>query len=242
MAEEHRSLSSGHIRSAAEEDRRVAGRQRRSVKVAWRLLGEQEDQLTSGEVYDLSRTGLALRLDTPLRVASILMVKLVDVHGWTGEPFLVRIKHVNPLEEGVWVAGCSLTRKFTEDEFQFLMLYTSDQVPLTPDQPKRPCGRREHRDSNRLSSEKWLSVRIKPMNLLRPEGLGRLRDRSKGGLGLVSLIAFPPGTILNVRLEQTEMAPWVQVRVKHCRPHERQWILGCQFTEKPTPSALAQFG
>lgn len=225
-------------RSSVEEDRREADRKHRRLGITWRMLGEKEHLMTPGEVHNFSKHGMACRLDAPVKSGGILVVTLDEPPAGFEEPFLLRIKHVTVHEAGGWLAGCSFTRRFTEAEFQVLLNISREPLP---ESPSWPGGMQERRAAPREEVEKWLSVRLRPVNLLRPEVTGRLKDRSKGGLGLISQAAFPAGSILDVRLEQTEISPWVQLRVVHCRSHEREWILGCQFTEMPSSDALSQF-
>jgi hypothetical protein len=181
---------------------------------------------------------MALCLDAPVRSGGILVAKLETAPAALKEPFLLRVKHVKPAIEGGWSAGCSFTRAFSDHEFQALL--DAGHEPVDPSS-KTADGRRENRLAPRASTAKMLSLRVKPVNLLRPEVVARLKDHSRGGLGLISAAAFPSGTVLNVRIEGVEASTWVQVRVKHCRACERQWLLGCQFTEVPPATVLAQF-
>ena len=86
-----------------------------------------------------------------------------------------------------YVASNGAKKACSAAEFQVL-LGISLEPP--PEGPQRPCGKRENRIAPREDMGKWLSVRIKPVNLLRPEVTGRLKDRSKGGLGLISMAAL----------------------------------------------------
>jgi hypothetical protein len=189
-------------------------------------------------VRDVSPSGLALYVNAALRPGSILLLKMENAAGWYSEPTLVRVRHVRALSTGCWLAGCSFTRKMNDEEFT---RFLNDTQPLAVGKDAPTPTAADERRSNRVDSEHWLSVRIKAVSLLRPESLGRLLDMSEGGLGLVSVSAFPAGALLEVRLEQSLSAPWVPIRVKHCRPQERKWVLGCQYVGTPTPEQLAQF-
>src|SRR5262249_13626015 len=133
-------------------ERRHVSRQRCRVPVAWRLLGDQSDLLTPGELHNLSKIGLALHLAVPVRSNSILVVKVLEKSTELEEPFLVRIKHVTEQEEGGWLVGCVFTRRFTDAEFAALLRLASAPEP---EGPQRPCGRREHRSSPRRGLERW---------------------------------------------------------------------------------------
>jgi hypothetical protein len=56
-------------------------------------------------------------------------------------------------------------------------------------------------------------------------------DYSPGGLRLHSPLPLDRGTVLYVRpADVCEEGSWIPVEVRHCRPDERGWTLGCQFT------------
>jgi hypothetical protein len=226
----------------ATADQRASGRQRRRLKISWRLLGEQDGLFSPGHLRDISRSGAAAYLDTPVKQGSILLLKLEDVPGWTSDPYLVRVRHVAALSGVSWLAGFSFTRRFTEEEFAVLLDATQHLAPAA-DLPRATNGGVEKRKTTRRGGPQWQPIRIKAVNILRPETIGRVRDHCTDGLGIVSLVAFPVGTVLNVRADQPEVsgANWVQVRVRYCRPYERQWIIGCEFTGKLLPRELAQF-
>jgi hypothetical protein len=65
-------------------------------------------------------------------------------------------------------------------------------------------------------------------------------DRSADGIGLRADECQPVGTIL--RLRPTRAETWAQVVVRHCREEKGNWILGCQFVQKPSWSLLRIFG
>src|SRR5260221_93555 len=111
--------------NSAEGDRRAAGRAKKRLRVSWRLLGEKHNCMTSGEIHNLSRTGLALHLDAPVPPASVLVVKLEEQIPGLEEPFLVRTKHVTRQKEGRWLAGCSFTRPFNEAAFAILLRFNN---------------------------------------------------------------------------------------------------------------------
>jgi hypothetical protein len=64
---------------------------------------------------------------------------------------------------------------------------------------------------------------------------GSVLDRSRGGMRLLAATAFSLGVVVRVRsMQYADVAPWVEMEVKHCRPVEGKWLLGCKFNE-PQP-------
>jgi CheY-like chemotaxis protein len=70
-----------------------------------------------------------------------------------------------------------------------------------------------------------------------PGGAGQeawLRDRSRGGMSIVVPRSVSPGALLTVRAaHRPETGAGMQVLVKHCRPEEGNWLLGCQLQGEP---------
>jgi hypothetical protein len=67
---------------------------------------------------------------------------------------------------------------------------------------------------------------------LRPLWSAEIRDVSQGGLSLLALRPFQPGTILVVHVEGEDAETFSRfvVRVVHARPHRRRgWLVGCSF-------------
>jgi PilZ domain len=106
----------------------------------------------------------------------------------------------------------------------------------------QPLSKKERRASMRRHGN---PVKVAVANPACPEQPldGLVLNRSKGGLQLSVNRAVPVGTVLGVRAsEAADELPWVQVRVRRCRQHEDQWILGCQFVETLPWSVLLLFG
>src|SRR5438552_1530247 len=109
------------LKQNADGDRRSAIRKKRRLHITWRLLGEKEDLMTPGEICNLSAVGIALSLDAPVRVGNILVVQLQETVAGFAEPFLVRIKHIQPRDEGGWLVGCSFARQVGEADLAALV-------------------------------------------------------------------------------------------------------------------------
>jgi hypothetical protein len=72
---------------------------------------------------------------------------------------------------------------------------------------------------------------------------GWVVDRSSGGLGLVLERPLPVECVINVRSANAPPeAPWVQLRVRHCRPLKGTYQVGCQFQTEQSWRVLLMFG
>jgi hypothetical protein len=72
---------------------------------------------------------------------------------------------------------------------------------------------------------------------------GSVLDRSQGGLQVASPVAFAVGAVLSVCSAQyPDVAAWVTVEVRHCRPAGNRFLLGCQFQTPPPWGTLLLFG
>jgi hypothetical protein len=72
---------------------------------------------------------------------------------------------------------------------------------------------------------------------------GSVIDRSRGGVSLRAAAGFPLGAVVRVRSMQfADIAPWVEVEVKHCRAVEGDWVLGCKFKTPQPWNILLLFG
>jgi hypothetical protein len=73
--------------------------------------------------------------------------------------------------------------------------------------------------------------------------LAHILDRSRTGLCIAVNQPVPADSILSVRsMMYADTAVWVQIRVRHCRARENQWLLGCSFVSEQPWSVLLMFG
>src|SRR5690349_21861227 len=64
----------------------------------------------------------------------------------------------------------------------------------------------------------------------------RCRDRSEGGLGVLTTIPFPPGAL--VRVDMRGQVYYAEVR--RCVKVEGEYFLGLQFTQKPRVALVSE--
>lgn len=237
---------------AARAETRRSPRHRRTLKARWRQLGASGYTFAPAQVRDISRGGIALLLNAPIKRGTILTVQLEGVPPACAEPLLVRVTHAAE-QGGKWLAGCTFTSGLTETQVQAL-LQSVDTPPArgpveAPAAPKavRPAdpfvqgSARERRSSPRRSGS------IIQVLISRISGAARFQgwvaDRSLGGLGLTVPCPFTAGSLLKIRVQSApESIPWVQIRVKTCRPRGKEWVLGCEFTASVTTTVRLLFG
>jgi hypothetical protein len=72
---------------------------------------------------------------------------------------------------------------------------------------------------------------------------GLVLDRSRGGLLLSVPRATAAGTLLTIRAAHApDDLAWIPIQVRHCRPQEDRWLLGCKFMCELPWSVLLLFG
>jgi hypothetical protein len=114
------------------------------------------------------------------------------------------------------------------------------------------AGAVENRQDSSVHRERRASARRKgnPVEVLvrGPEEtaaalVGRVVDRSQGGLRISLSQSFPVGTLLTVRPSSSPaQVPWIQIQVKHHLKRDGQWELGCAFTQPPSAGVVLLFG
>jgi len=97
-------------------DRRTWVRFPCAGQVSYHCLTDPRQSCRPARLLDISRTGLALLIDRPIDVGSLLSVKLPGARGRRAYPILACVIHQRPEGDGEWVAGCSLIRELSEQE------------------------------------------------------------------------------------------------------------------------------
>jgi PilZ domain len=110
-----------HRTNPGTQERRKQTRYPHLVGVNYRLLGREDAELAPAEIEEISRSGLALVLDTEVRPGSVLVVTLERASGPFERPILVRVLNVR--QEGrCWYVGASFVTPLSEDTLQLLLL------------------------------------------------------------------------------------------------------------------------
>jgi hypothetical protein len=101
-------------------ERRAWIRYPRTLDMLWQFLGVAPREMASAQVFDISATGLGLVADEPFPLETILVVRLpTKTQGWNSH--LVRVKHCQPLETGLFQVGCAFVRPLQPDQLRALV-------------------------------------------------------------------------------------------------------------------------
>jgi hypothetical protein len=111
-----------------------------------------------------------------------------------------------------------------------------------PGEAPAPAGSLERRSSSRRTGD---LVPVLVADALGEEEpvRGWVQGRSAGGLGLFVGRALEIGTVVKVRPDRPGVAaPWVEVRVIHCKRESVRWRVGCQFVDQLGWDVRGAFG
>src|SRR5271166_3881824 len=101
-------------------ERRAFIRYARKLDMLWQLLGVARKDLTSAEIFDLSATGVGIRLDRDMPVGRVLVIRMPTMtHGWTSH--LVRIRHCERVNTGRFQIGCAFVKPLSIVQLQALL-------------------------------------------------------------------------------------------------------------------------
>jgi hypothetical protein len=114
--------------------------------------------------------------------------------------------------------------------------------PAAEQAPGATGGPRERRHSPRRKGH-LVPVLVADAQAPEEPVRGLVLDRSEGGLSLFLKEALEIGTVVRVRPERPGVpAPWVEVRVIHCKPESVRWRIGCEFVQKLGWDVRGPFG
>ena len=101
-------------------ERRAFVRYRRRLETLWAYLGVGTPDLTSGEVFDLSSTGVGLVLDRAFPAGTTLVLRLpTKTLGWSSH--LVRVRRCDEVTPGLFQVGCAFVRPLSAGQLQSLL-------------------------------------------------------------------------------------------------------------------------
>jgi hypothetical protein len=198
-------------------------------------------------VQDISRGGIALRVQNECKKGDIISIRL---DGAT-EPFEGslpgQVVNVRPLVTGSLIIGCAFCRELTEKELQTILssrgLLERFNAARTPEPvaakdaatPRSAASQKEQRSSPRCDG-KQVVVIIALANGKRY--FGKVVNVSANGMALAVPRSLTVGTVLRVRAASAGISvPWATLEVKHCQ-RTNQRIVGCQFTDARSASLL----
>lgn len=98
-------------------ERRAYVRYSRTLDTFWQCLGLAPAELTSGQVFDLSATGVGLLLEQEFRIGITLVIRLpTSTRGWSSH--LVRVKNCQKMEDGRYQVGCAFVKPLSATQLQ----------------------------------------------------------------------------------------------------------------------------
>jgi hypothetical protein len=231
-------------------ERRESKRHARSLLVKWRILGARDYQYAPTMIQNVSNTGIAFLFDEDFKEGTVLMVQFEGVADKFGEPMLMRVQRSTPQKNNKWQVGCCFSTPFSEEELQALMESARrgegrsvSPGPIDSPVPVDPfimgsAGERRKSPRRKRSSVAVFVSRAEGRGLEIPASIV---ERSLTGVGIVAPMAFPRGTALKIRLQHGNVQA-LQVQVRNCRQQEKQWFLGCQFTQTPPANVFMLLG
>jgi hypothetical protein len=108
--------------------------------------------------------------------------------------------------------------------------YSSDFLFPDPETRRRPCRRGGNRTLVRLTDSTGTTVR------------GCVLKYSTVGLHLRVERPIPTGRLVRVQACHSPAGDAAQATVRLCRRTKVLYEIGCEFTSRPRPSVLVQFG
>jgi hypothetical protein len=72
-------------------------------------------------VRDVSETGLGLIVDQPFEIGTVLAIQLRSASAGASYILAGKVVHLTPHLDGIWVLGCSLSRRLTDEEIFALL-------------------------------------------------------------------------------------------------------------------------
>jgi hypothetical protein len=89
------------------------------------MLGVAREDVTSGQVFDLSATGVGIIAEQPFPANRVLVLRLpTTTQGWSSH--LVRIKHCAAVGDGVYQVGCAFIKPLSVSQLQSLLGLSSE--------------------------------------------------------------------------------------------------------------------
>jgi DNA-binding NtrC family response regulator len=171
-----------------------------------------------------SATGAQEALDLYRQHAATIPLALLDVRipELDGPALLGELQQLNPALTCCFMSGS--TEPYTEAELIKRGAIRVFPKPFSVAEVaaflRQTMGQPERRGSLRLATA--------PTQVHVGGELAQMRDRSSGGVGLWLATPLPVGSVLGLRVKEKE-APECSLEVRHCRPDERGWLVGCRF-------------
>ena len=101
-------------RAAAE--RRAHDRYRCTQWRLVRMIARPTFQACRGIVRDISPRGVGLLCQQPFEPGTVLAFQFQSKYAGVSGILTGKVRHVTPLERGMWLVGCSFSRNLSDDE------------------------------------------------------------------------------------------------------------------------------
>jgi hypothetical protein len=236
-------------------ERRKAGRQARSLKISWRVLGNRDFRLGEAALKDISTDGLALQVDQLCRKGTVVIVQFEGVEERFAAPMLLQAKWCRELRVtkagmSTYLVGCAFSSPLPEKELKAL-LASARNAPASPVAAPAKTPAKSDPFLAGSASEKRSVPRRGGLTVgvvvCRADGgtpvEATVVDRSLKGLGILIPRPLTRGTILKVRPRDAHgKTPAVEVQVRNCRQKGNQWLVGCYFLHTPPANVLMLLG
>jgi hypothetical protein len=105
-------------------ERRAEERYPCNVRPFWGECGSGR-YATTGQVRDISATGIGLLMPCWIRPGQVLVLKLYKESQALTRPLLVRVIHCTRQPDDRWLCGGTFVRRLTEGELQLLLQHGS---------------------------------------------------------------------------------------------------------------------
>jgi hypothetical protein len=92
----------------------------RRLEMIWHLFGMKPPEQRSARVQDISKQGVGLILDRSFAQGSVLVLRFPGT-SLEARPVLVRVKHLQPLADNQFKAGCTFVVPLREDQLAELV-------------------------------------------------------------------------------------------------------------------------
>ena len=102
-------------------ERRGADRFPCNLKPSWRILGTQAGESWGGNVHDISKTGISLRIRCWIKPGTVLVVRLHGRGERYSRPLPLRVMHATSTgSDGEWIIGGMFVRPLNEEDIRLL--------------------------------------------------------------------------------------------------------------------------
>lgn len=206
--------------SAAETERRMRERYPSNLEIIYRPAGDGVEIRFTGRVRNISLGGINVVVNRRFEPGELLSVELPGVEGRPMNTVLACVIHVTPQPDGEWALGCNFARELTDEDLA--VFGARRQRPDTTD---------DQRTWQRFNCNVHATCRPVVPQGEAPSWPAKVLNISANGIGLLSSVAVPTGSLLSLDLHGSQGNPPLTVLacVVHSTGRVGEWALGCNF-------------